>query len=354
MRNDIITNAKGEQVEALSILNARERAAAALMQDEFNKKYYNALGYEINITTLYAITKQIIEQKFFEVAPADYMPVRVGEGAWSDNLLTYRDYQVAGDFETGNINTGASNSRLAEASSGVDSVVNKVITWAKGCTWTLADIAMASRSGNWDVVTSKERSRKRNWDLGIQRTAFLGLKSDTNVAGLLTQSGVTSNTSLITQLINSMNATQFSAFVAGLIQAYRANVNYSAWPTHFIIPEDDFNGLMTLVPGTAGTYPQPMLYYLEMAFKTITRNPNFKILPLAYAQPANNSDVPGLNKHRYTLLNYTEDSLRMDVPVDYTNTQQNTLNGFQFTNVGYGQYTGPLAYRNLEMLYLDF
>jgi hypothetical protein len=94
-----------------------------------------------------------------------------------------------------------------------------------------------------------------------------------------------------------------------------------------------------------------MITYLLNAFKEVTRNPNFKILPCAYADQANNSTVSGLNTNIYTLMRYDEDSVRMDVPVPYTNTLQNTINGFQFQNVGYGQYTGVLAYRPLEMLY---
>lgn len=299
-----------------------------------------------------SISKRVVEQKFFTLAPADYMPVRVGNGAWSTELLTYRDYAIAGDFEAGNLNTGASNSRLAEADAGVDSLVNPVINWGKQVTWSFMDLMMAAKSGNWDIVTSKERSRKKNWDLGIQSIAFLGSTTNANVLGLLTQPNVTSNTSLITQAINSMNVTQFQTFVAGVVQAYRSNSNYTAMPTHFIIPESDYNGLVTPL---SATYPVvSMLTYLLNAFKEITRNPNFKILPCAYANEAQNASISGLNKNRYTLLNYDEDSLAMDIPVDYTNTQQNTINGFQFQNVGYGQYTGVLAYRPLEMLYLDY
>lgn len=353
MKNEVILNSKGEPIK----LTQQELIRAQMLQNDpqlrqFNAEMRNSIGYEINITTLYSISKRVVEQKFFTLAPADYMPVRVGNGAWSTELLTYRDYAIAGDFEAGNLNTGASNSRLAEADAGVDSLVNPVINWGKQVTWSFMDLMMAAKSGNWDIVTSKERSRKKNWDLGIQSIAFLGSTTNANVLGLLTQPNVTSNTSLITQAINSMNVTQFQTFVAGVVQAYRSNSNYTAMPTHFIIPESDYNGLVTPL---SATYPVvSMLTYLLNAFKEITRNPNFKILPCAYANEAQNASISGLNKNRYTLLNYDEDSLAMDIPVDYTNTQQNTINGFQFQNVGYGQYTGVLAYRPLEMLYLDY
>lgn len=346
-----ILNSKGEPV----ILTPQELVRSQALQREFqSKELHNALGFELNITTLTAISKSVVEQKFFTIPPADYIPVRVGQNAWSSNIVTYRDYAVGGDFEAGNLNTGSSDSRLAEADAAVDSVTNKVINWAKSINWSLFDLKLAAQSGNWDVVTSKERSRKKNWDLGIQQLAFWGSKYDTSITGLLTLPGITSNTSLITGKINAMTATNFSTFVAGLIEAYRANCSRTAFPTHFIIPEGDYNGLANLLPGSAGTFPVPMLNYLLDAFKLITRNPNFKILPCAYADESNNAAISGLNKNRYTLLNYDEDTLRMDIPVDYSNTLQNTLNGFQYQNVGYGQYTGVIAFRPLEVLYLDY
>jgi len=352
-----VTNVPSEIEECgLVVLTPQEKFRADILQTQFNREMRNSLGYEINITTLYAISKRVVEQKFFTLAPADYMPMRVGNGAWSTELLTYRDYALGGDFEAGNLNTGASNSRLAEADAAVDSVTNPIINWGKKITWTFMDLMQAAKSGNWDLVTSKEKARKKNWDLGVQQIAFLGSSSNPNVMGLLTQSGVTINNSLMTGFLNAMDATDFAAFVAQIIGDYRANCNYTAFPTHFVIPETDYDGLATLTPGTVGTYPVPRINYLMDAFKTITRNPNFKILPCAYANETINENIGSspISTNRYTLLNYDEDSLAMDLPVDYTNTMQNTINGFQFENVGYGQYTGLLAYRPLEMYYLDY
>lgn len=347
---DIILNSSGEKVR----LTQREADLANMLQNKYNREYRNALGYDIPITTLTAISKRVVEQKFFTIDVPQYVPMVVGNGAWSDQIITYRDYQVSGDFETGNINTAANQSRLAEADAGMDVLYNPVIDWGKTINWSFVDLQKASRSGNWDLIVSKERSRKRNWDLGVQKIAFLGSSSNSLVKGLLTQSTVNSNTSLITQYISSMNATQFQALVAGLVSAFRSNCAFSAWPDRFIMPELDYNGLGVLVPGSAGTFPVSMLDYLTKVFRDITRNPNFQILPCAYSDEVNNTGVTGLGKNRYTLMHYDEDTLRMDIPVPYTNTLQNTINGFQFQNVGYGEYTGALAYRPLEILYFDF
>ncbi len=342
-----VLNDKGGRI----ILNDYESAQADRLQCHANE-LTNALGYEISVTTLTAISKKVTEQKFFTLAPADYMPLIVGEGAWSSEITTYRDFSIGGDFEEGNINTGASNSRLAEADSAVDSITVPIINWAKQISWTLFDLAQASRSGNWDLVTSKERARKKNWDLGIQQVAFWGSENNPNVLGLLTQSDVTANTSLLSGYIKGLNAADFETFCENVIETYRSNCNRTAYPTHFIIPEADFNGLGV---ATDEAFPlKSKIERLEDIFRLITKNPKFKILGCAYSDEVNNAAVTGLDKNRYTLLNYDDESVNMHLPVDYTNTMQNTINGMQFQNVGYGQYSGVRAYRPLEMLYIDW
>jgi Uncharacterized protein conserved in bacteria (DUF2184) len=349
---DIVLNGKGEPM----ILNPLEQRIANYLQRQMNEKFGNALGYEVNITTLTTVIKRVTEQKFFEVAPADYLPVRVGEGAWSTNLVTYRSFNLADDFATGVISLGGNNARLATGDAGVDSLTINVKNWGKSIGWSIFDLEFAAKSGNWDMVVAKEKARKKNWDLGIQKVAFLGLAGDSTVLGLLNQSGVTINTTRITSSITSTAATpsNLSTLIAGLLTDYRANCSQSAWPTHFIIPESDFLGLAT--PSSA-TYPiKSILQLMQETFQTMTHNPNFKILPLAYGDKANNAGIINgtTGKQCYCLLNYDEESIRMDIPVDYTNTLANSIDNFSFQNVGYGQFTGVLAYRPAEVLYYQY
>jgi Uncharacterized protein conserved in bacteria (DUF2184) len=342
IREHTILNSKGEPI----LLNEKEQRIANVCQ-----KKVNSLGYEVSITTLTTIMKKISEQKFFEIPPADYLPVRVGEGAWSSNLVTYRSFSQGDEFETGVLNMGGQNTRLASADAGVDSLTIQVNNWAKMIGWSIMELEIAAKSGNWDLVTARERARKKNWDLGIQRVAFLGSRGNQtlgNILGLLNQPSVSVNTTLITAPISSLTPDQLKAFVAGIVEAYRSNCNRSAYPTHFVIPESDYNGLASQA---SSTFPiKSTLELLEESFKLITRNAGFKIIPLAYADKA----YSGYTKQVYTLLNYDEESLRMDIPVDYTNTIANSLDNFMFQNVGYGQFTGVLAYRPLEMLYFQF
>lgn len=348
LKQPVILNAAGEPIK----LTQREQHHANYTQRLVNERFGNDLGYEINITTLTTIMKKITEQKFFEVAPADYLPIRVGEGTWSTQLTTYRSFDIASEFETGLVNTGGQNSRLATADAGVDALNIRVFPWAKSIGWSIFDLELAAKSGNWDLVTAKEKARKRNWDLGIQRVAFLGARGSNGVGGdclgLLNQAGVTVNTTTITKAISSMSPAELKVFTKKVVEDYRENCERTAWPTHFIIPESDYNGLASQA---SPEFPiKSTLQLLEETFQIIVRNKNFKILPIAYGD----AQYSGYSYQQYTLLNYDEESVRMDIPLDYTNTLANSLDNFSFQNVGYGQFTGVLAYRPLEMLYFQY
>ncbi len=348
---DIVLDSSGKPI----ILNQLEQRIANYLQRQMKEKFGNALGYEVNITTLTTIMKKITTQKFFEVAPADYVPVRVGEGAWSSNLVTYRSFNLSDDFSTGVIDTGANNARLATGDAGVDSLTVQVKNWAKSIGWSIFDLELAAKSGNWDLVTAKEGARKKNWDLGVQQVAFLGLKGDTtNVLGLLTQSGITTNITRITAPISGLSAADLSTFLRNVLNDYRVNCNSTAWPTHFVIPESDYLGLAT--PSSSSFPLKSILQLMLETLITMTGNKNFKILPSRYCDATYNANFinGSTGKQVYALYNYDEMSLRMDLPVDYTNTLANSIDNFSFQNVGYGQFTGVLAYRPLEMLYYQY
>ena len=123
-------------------------------------------------------------------------------------------------------------------------------------------------------------------------------------------------------------------------------------PNRFVIPYSDWTGLPALTTGTVGTYPVPLIEYLTKAFQMAVApmEKDFKIMPLAYCDAANNP--AGL--HYYMLYRDDSESLRMDIPVPYTTTQANSLNNFAFSDTAYGQYTGTVVYRNLEVLRFQY
>lgn len=334
-------NSKGEAVK----LNAKEQQVARALEIQ-NAEYLNALGIDIPITTLTTAIKSVSEQKFYKIAPAEYLPVVVGEGAFSTNLLKYTSFNMGGDFEQGLIHTSTHNAQLAQADAGVEGVQIPVINWAKGLSWNLFEVQQAAKTGNWDLITEKEKARKTNWDLGIQKAAFLGVES-VGAKGLLNQTNVTSDTTTISAAIKTMTPAQFQAFVGEIYAKYRANSSYTAEPDTFILPESDYNGLAAAVDPN---FPiKSKLQYLKEAFAEIVGH-EVAIKKLAYADAAQS----GLGVQRYVLLRKDADSLAMNIPVDYTATLANSINGFHWENAAYGQFTGVKVFRPKEVLYFDY
>lgn len=321
------------------------------------ERHVNALGYEIQITTLTSISRRISEQKYFRVSPADFIPVIVGEGAWSSNIQTYRTFDAAGSFESGIVNTAGNTSRLASADSAVDSVSILTYPWAKEITWSIMELEFAARSGNWNIVVSKEKARKTNWDLGIQKVAFLGADGNNGIGGscvgMLNLPNITVNTQVITKAINTMTPAELKTLVGSLLNAYRDNCKRTAMPSILQVPESDYLGMANQA---SAEFPlKSVLQLLEEALKISTQNDGFKIRPLAYADAQYHTDTESIvGKQVYTLLNYDEQSIKMDIPVDYTVTLPNSLNNFQMQNVGYGQFTGVQAVRPLEVMYFQY
>lgn len=346
----VILNEAGEPV----LLTKEEKRRA----EYFERQIKNSLGYEVPITTLTTISASVTEQKFFEVAPADYVPIVIGNGAWSSNITTYRSYAMGDAFETGVINMSSQNGRLASTDAGVDALNILVFNWAKEINWTIFELQQAAKSGNWDLIIAKTKARKKNWDLGIQRIAFLGANGNNGVGGscvgLLNQGpGITTDTTTITQPISTMTPQELKTFCAVIIEKYRANCQRTAFPDIFTVPESDYNGMASQ---SSPEFPMiSVLQLLEDMFKTITRNKNFKILPCAYADASYHAGIDGINgKQVYVLHRMDQESIRMDIPLDFNATLQNSVNNFQFQNVGMGQFTGVLAYRPEEMLYFTY
>jgi len=309
-------------------------------------------GYQYATDRMSYIRTKYVEQSFYEVLPADYLTVIPGEGAFSQNIITNLSIKSANSFRAGKIGTGTGNVSLTKATAGVTPVYTYVQNWGVATDYTIFDVNQAAFSGNWDPIEAQHRSRKKDWDLGIQYVAFLGDLDDlTNFPGLLTQSQVNSNLSLYPANIAAMSAAQLSAFVAGAIGAFQANCNYTVYPNRLILPQDDFNGLGNLVPGTVGTYPISIKQFIEDAFKAICGS-DFKILPLAYGIAARNT-AAGVNKQRAVLYRDDIDTLFMELPVDFQTTAVGTLNNFQFQDVAYGQYAGVTVLKPLQILYLD-
>ena len=310
----------------------------------------SSLGYQYATQTTSFIRDRVVEQKFYTVPIADYVPVDVGTGAWMENIKTNLQYDVAGDFASGIASVSSNNAEIPTVDVGTAPISAKVITWRKGYQYSEPELSKALEANNWDVVTGKMTALTKHWQLGIQEVAFLGLQQDqTNVPGLLTSPQVTINTTVIPGNISAMNAAAFQTLVSNIIGAYLANANYTCMPNRFIMPLSDFAGM-----GVAASSDFPiadMIAYLQNMFVKITGEKDFKISGLAYAQAAQNANFN--NTNRYLLYRYDAESVKMDIPVDFTLRPAGTSDNFNWQGVGAGQFTGCIYYRPATALYMD-
>jgi hypothetical protein len=169
------------------------------------------------------------------------------------------------------------------------------------------------------------------------------------VPGLLTNTGVTINTSVITKNISTMSYTEFGTFVATVMAAYFLNSNDTVLPDTFEIPYQDWLGLVTPINPQ---FPNvSMLTYLMDAFKAATGNPNFRMYPCAYGDKANNTAFN--NTNRYVLYRNNEETMRMDIPLPFVLRAPMSADNFRWNGVALGQLTGLVIYRVPEVLYFD-
>ncbi len=305
-------------------------------------------GYEHALTVLTQIKAQVIKQKFYEINPSDFMPVVVGEGAWLENLVFNSIYMNADDFESGIVSSSRAFNRKPATDVEIIAKPIPIVSWNKAFSYSIIEIQQAAK-GNVDLVTQMEEARKKNWDLGIQRVAFLGSKTKSDILGLYTGESVTVNTTLITAPISGLDADDFQTFVKSVLVAYSANANSTVLPNRFVMPLSDFLGMAS---ASSNSFPiVDKITYLENAFKRICGS-DFKVSFTAYGDKARMATA-GVNHYRYILYRDEPEVLELNIPVAYTTTAFGTANGFDFENVAMGQFSGVFVKRPQEMLYLD-
>lgn len=317
----------------------------------------SALGYQYTIQTTTLIRAETVNQKFYEIPFADYVPVIPGEGAWMETIKTNLVYQIGGNFEKGIINTGANQQQFTQVAVGTSPVNQTVALWAKSYNYSTFEVNKALALNNWDVVAGKLEALKTEWDLGLQKVSFLGLTSDpTNFPGLLSQPNVNINLSVIPQNISAFGASggDFQTFVSQVMSVYFANSNSTVMPTHFEIPIDDYLGLAVFINPAFPVAGSMMIDALENAFKKITGNTAFVIYGSLYGKQSVNAGVwVAGGTQRYVLYRKDPKSLRMDVPMDFVLAAPVPIGPATFEGLGYGQFTGVISFRPAEMLYFD-
>ena len=308
------------------------------------------------------IRAAIISQKFYEVSIPDFMSVDKGVGGWQNEIITNATGIIGGTFAsmTGPANN-AGSTNLARVDVALYPFRAPVKTFKGGYGWSIDEVNQALAANNFDLITARQKALRKLWCLGLQDTAFLGLETDeANFPGLYSNSEVTVNTTLLTGPISAMAADAFQAFVANLLAVYAANANYTAQPDTFLIPYDDYMGLAA---ASSATFPiNGKIDYMLAAFKKMTGNENFRILPSRYGMAERNAGIWAADgTNRYMLYNSARlgvgsgDGLtvKMDVPIDFTLVPAMSQNGFDWNGVAFARFSGGHVYRVPEVLALD-
>jgi hypothetical protein len=308
-----------------------------------------SLGYDYAIRTTTWLRTKSIQQKFYEVAPADFVTIEVGTGAWLEQMTTNLEFGMAGEFESGIVNVAGGAADMPMVDVGISPKTYPICTWNKGYRYSIPELEKALAANNWDVVKAKTDTLKKNWDLGIQRTAFLGSRSGmSDVEGLLTLSVPTKDTDTLKQKISSLAADEFQAFVGALLGLYFSNANSTVLPDMFIIPMDDYLGMVN-APSPVAPF-NSKIEYLENALKKGTGQAGFKVVGNAYAMAANHPS----SVNRYMLYRNDPEVVKMDIPVNFNLTSPNTADNYFWKGVAYGQFTGVQCFRPREVYYMDW
>jgi hypothetical protein len=308
----------------------------------------NAQGAKQIITTLTAVAQKVSEQKFYEIPFAEFVPVIPGVGAFDVNILNWRSFSKDGGFEKGLVGSNSNRAQRSQSDAVFDAVLQKTQFWAKNIEWSAIELEQAAKANNlFSLVEAREMARKKSWDLGIQRVAFLGLDNDAGIKGLLNNASVYNDTATITVALKNMTTSQLQTFISAVYEKYRANCNRTAKPSKFIIPEAEFNGLHSF-PDLQFPF-KTRFDIIEEMFKKLTGNQGFKIMACAYCDKAN---FDGTN-NRYVLTVDDPTSLALNLPIDYTTTQAGTEDGFSWVNTAYGQFSGVVMLRDLETYYFS-
>lgn len=333
--------------------NGVEKTAAELFNEaelakiERTQELVNEAGYgDIDITLLTVLERNISQQKFYTVDPEKFVPFEKTQGGFADYITVLRSYQnIEGDLSTWDRGNDTDNARRNQVGVKMESVALKVHNLDKMISYSLFELRQSMQTGIWNIVTEKERARKRDYDLSVQKAVLLG---DEDHKGLLNQSGVTTNTTVLTKKISSMSSAEFKAFLQSVFAEYYKATGYTALPDTLVIPTSDFMGLGVAVDEQYPVFTT-MYQRLSDVFKQVTGNANAEIIPLVYCEANFNNGA-----YKYVLYRRDFDVLRVYQPFDYNVVQGATVDGINYQNTAWARISDVFVNRNKEMLYLSF
>lgn len=340
-------------MEKKYLFNGVEKTREELFNSEELKildnaqKLLNDVGYgDIDITLLTVIEREVSQQKFYQVNPEDFIPFDRTQGGWADYITVLRNFVTAeGNIDAWTRGVDADNSRRGQDSANLQSASLKIHNLAKMVSYSLFEIRQSMETGRWNIITEKERARKIDFDISVQRALLLG---DENHLGLLNQPDAQTNATILTSTISSMTAAQFKTFLASLLPTYYELTGMTALPDTLAIAPSDYLGLGVAVDEQYPVFTT-MLERLNNVFREMTGNQNAKIMPLAYCEPQFNG-----GSYKYALYRKDFDTLRVYEPFSYNVVQGVSIDGMNYQNTAYARISDVFLNRPKELVYLTY
>lgn len=306
-------------------------------------------GVKQNIDTLTQIINDVVYAKYYTTPSplTDYVKIDVGRGAYAGQIFQYVAGFEGASFKECLINpasTGVHNNAVADIR--VDGITIKNNFFRQKYSISQEELKMAAAGMvPFDVIEAKEKSRVTNWQLGFQETLFLGL-GDGVTNGLLNQTGVTVNTSLLPVAPGSLTVAQTKAFAANAIATYYAQTNGTYFPNRWLMPSASY---MQLGVPYGDTFGMPTLReVLENAFKAAGAPDDFKIVHSIYGTGAGAS-----GKHRHVLYNNDVDNIVMYNPKPYTPHPLYPVGSLDMISDAEAQFSGVQVKKPTTVLYID-
>ena len=312
---------------------------------------YPTAGVVQTVDTITDIVQGVIETKYYELAGQtlfDFINIDAsGRGAYAGEIFQFTSAYVGAPFKQCIINpasTGIHNDATADVA--VDGISQRNNFYRQKYSISQEGLKMAAvnRVG-FDLIEQKEKARKKNWDLGLQDTLFLGL-GDGRTFGLLNQPGVTVNTSLIPAAVNTMTVEQLKTFAGTALATAFAATNYTIMPNRWAMPTNEF---LALGVPYGDTFGMPTVKdVLETAFKAAGAPSDFRIVHSLYNETA------GANGGaRHVFYNTDPDNVIMHTPKPYTPHPLYAAGALDMISDAEGQFTGVWLKRPTSMLYVD-
>lgn len=314
-----------------------------------NAAAVDSLGFEQLITTQTEIVAGVIQTKYYELlgqSLSDFVPFDVGRGAYSTNIFQYTAGYVGSPFESGLVQPSTGLGINAKSSIQIDGISIKNNFWRMDYEVSHEIIEMGKVNVQaFSIIEENEKARKKVYDLGMQKVTFLGIP-DNGVEGLLNMAAVNVDTSLFPVKLAAMSSAQLQTLASNLLAAYLANNGATQMPNRLCIPTSDYVALG--VPSDPNFPLKTKRDILEEALRQ-GGAVDIKIVHTTYNEKAASDGQHA----RYVLYRHDADSLRMYIPKPYTPHALYPMNGVDFISVAESQFSGVVAIRPKEMLYMD-